>query len=723
MIALQFGDFPLCGFFLNNRRKELCEAVKDIFITKMNICICNNCPLFQNDMTIFKCGPNVELTNAIAVFDLKYNINQDKKLIEKLNITFDNFQNFTFDYHINDMLNENIILQSSHPREWIRDFIIWTSQIFLDYKNNYRVIPFICGCMNCDKIADVYWELENGLAHVTNQVTNTFLFSITYEPCKIKYKTDIQWIKYFLVNVETLSLQNDDNLTLKTQIPTNLLKIKKLINDWGIENNDIKILFSKKCIKSYFNKKYGMKKMLTFVLIYKELTKNSQFPKLHWDAFRNNNAKNRADKWLQENKDLTIKYDDTFHLQDEIDHQLDLICQDFMSVPSYLYQTLESVEPPALNLSNDLEFTTKTENLWDKVKKAYHCVDKSIIEAKYTPKENLDESENRRKEIVLEDKKENSKSKNDEIFSKLKYTLDPNRDYFDFVSVDPEVSLNEIPKLKLRHPSAFSKVVEPCVKGKLCSEFPNISEEMGNYVQELKNINKNEFQNIDKSLKALTLNNNKFVDDLISNNIKYIKTEFDTEVVNNELAKIYSTDLIKVEKTPKRVSIVYFNKFIKFKILKRLNKDLNQFNWGLTPEFKLVKTKEMGFQVGISDDYFENLTKDLINHIKKNFKKLFEKWSEEYFSNDEMPINMDKFQQKCYNYLVLKSNIVLHTRRQKITMILSNEEQVVNGYFLNYFNLNKFCQKTKDDYHLKSCERKTLLRVFNRKKDYYLDLM
>jgi len=293
LLWTQFGELPLISAFREEDR-DLFNQLINVRLLEANYCVCDECPCFQDNLTIIQCGPKVRLDYLNqSLLNFKY----DEENINKLKALFCpnlDISNLNLDIYITDVLLESKLMEiTDSPYLLVKDFLLFTNEIIDIYPRTYNIFPNICGCDSCEWTYDMHWGCKRSVSHISRSpfFESELICKMTLCKCPIKKEMKFPWMQNYFTNVLISNLERRREWEIVPRNP-NLLN---LINQVGMSHEHYLSLIKGENYKSYFNKVYGMRKMMFFVKAHNILSENV---KIRWDVYSDKNTKIKVQKFL-----------------------------------------------------------------------------------------------------------------------------------------------------------------------------------------------------------------------------------------------------------------------------------------------------------------------------------------------------------------------------------------------------------------------------------------
>jgi len=283
--------------------------------TTLNHCDCSNCPLVLGEYTFVKCGKEVEFNVTLDL--LKHS--ECLKLLYKLGFSDLEIQHCSVSYIVASIIGE---VQLSH----LTDDLYSVVKTFLEFTSghnptrpDYNIKYPVCGCGNCSILYPVKWSIMNDEAHVS-EVEGEDIAYITYKNCPVPFETKYSWMPEWFSNV--VVVDSDDKM--HHLLPQSEERIVKMCLENGLELQDyIEISTGKRNQMSYYNKKYGCRKIMVLMNAWKLLAEIDNASKPKWHTYQDKSCKKKAEELvakyaatpktqpmsIQETMDMKLKID------------------------------------------------------------------------------------------------------------------------------------------------------------------------------------------------------------------------------------------------------------------------------------------------------------------------------------------------------------------------------------------------------------------------------
>jgi len=294
--------------------------------TTLNHCDCSSCPLVLGEYTFVKCGREVEFNVKLDL--LKHS--ECLKLLYKLGFSDLEIQHCSMSYVVANIISET---QLGH----LTDDLYTVVKTFLEFtsghnptKPDYSIKYPVCGCGNCSILYPVKWSIMNDEAHVS-EIEGDDIAYVTYKDCPVPFETKYSWMPGWFSNVKVID--SDDRT--HHALPQSEERIVKMCLENGLELQDyIEISTGKRNKMSYYNKKYGCRKVMTLMNAWKLLAEIDNASKPKWHTFKDKSCEKKAEELVakyrtvpkfqpmsvQETMDVKLKIDlMNFTLDDELE--------------------------------------------------------------------------------------------------------------------------------------------------------------------------------------------------------------------------------------------------------------------------------------------------------------------------------------------------------------------------------------------------------------------
>jgi len=283
--------------------------------TTLNHCDCSSCPLVLGEYTFVKCGREVEFNVTLDL--LKHS--ECLKLLHKLGFSDLEIQHCSMSYVAASIISET---QLSH----LTDDLYSVVKAFLEFTSghkpvrpDYSIKYPVCGCGGCSILYPVKWSIMNNEAHVS-EVEGEDIAYITYKDCPVPFETKYSWMPEWFSNV--VVVDSDDRT--HHLLPQSEERIVKMCLDNGLELQDyIDISTGKRNQMSYYNKKYGCRKIMVLMNAWKLLAEVDNASKPKWHTYKDKSCIRKAEELvakytavpkfqpmsIQETMDVKLKID------------------------------------------------------------------------------------------------------------------------------------------------------------------------------------------------------------------------------------------------------------------------------------------------------------------------------------------------------------------------------------------------------------------------------
>jgi len=285
------SEFVSCIRFLcRNTLPLINQGNFDFQLGTMTKCICQKCPLIVDDITPFKCGPKYRFDWLFSSLeDYSFSAAEVGKLFDMLKLNCENLQEER--YLTQMVMNKDMCSHFDKPVTAFRYQLRLKTKSVLSSKN-FKLKVNACGCGFCPIFKPLYWEAVFNQSHISSlpSLGREFLCFTTWSKCEEEFLTNHSWMLRVFSNVKL-----NDKMPLITQMPTYQAFVD-LVAEMNMGSEDLALLAKGDTRKSYFNSKYGCRKMMVFILVVQKGLK------IHvpWHVYNDKKVKRKADKIIAE---------------------------------------------------------------------------------------------------------------------------------------------------------------------------------------------------------------------------------------------------------------------------------------------------------------------------------------------------------------------------------------------------------------------------------------
>jgi len=338
--------------------------------TTLNHCDCSKCPLVLGEYTFANCGKEVEFNVTLDL--LKHS--ECLKLLHKLGFSDLEIQHCSMSYVVASIIGE---VQLNH----LTDDLYSVVKTFLEFTSghnparpDYNIKYPVCGCGNCSILYPVKWSILNNEAHVS-EVEGEDIAYITYKDCPVPFETKYSWMPEWFSNV--VVVDSDDKI--HHLLPQSEERIVKMCLENGLELQDyIEISTGKRNQMSYYNKKYGCRKVMILMNAWKLLADIDNASKPKWHTYQDKSCRRKAEE-------LVAKYTATpktelMSIQETMDTKLKIDLMNFT-----FDDELEDVKfktPDFEKIGSGRVYDVDDYSIFDKIEEEISFFDEKIQEKK-----------------------------------------------------------------------------------------------------------------------------------------------------------------------------------------------------------------------------------------------------------------------------------------------------------------------------------------------------